>query len=125
LLRKFTEFLSKSQSCLIISGYSFSDFHLNQIINRALLNPTLQIVIFLPEINFNAINQIENRYIKSLINLSSPQITIICGGEKAHFKSLVEYLPQAVIFDEHALKIKKMIKENKEISNKEQGGVYI
>ncbi len=115
LLRKFTEFLSRSQTTLIISGYSFSDAHLNLIIRRALLNPTLQIVVFLPEVDFNNLEKINSNTIKSLIKISSPQVTIVGGGEHAYFKKLVEYLPPPVIYDEHALKIKKLIKEDREM----------
>ncbi|HAT1597133.1 TPA: hypothetical protein JAJ32_001727 [Legionella pneumophila] len=115
LLRRFTEFLSKSQTCLITIGYSFSDSHLNQIVKRALLNPTLQLVICLPELEkFDGNNININKSIQSILKLESPQITIIGGKEKAFFDSFVTYLPQPVIYDEYALKIKKLINENKE-----------
>jgi hypothetical protein len=115
LLRRFTEFLSKSQTCLITIGYSFSDSHLNQIIKRALLNPTLQVVICLPELkDINGeIEAIKDKKIQSLLRIESPQITII-GGEAAYFDSFVKYLPESVIYDEYALKIKKILKESKE-----------
>jgi hypothetical protein len=39
LFRRFTDFLARPQACLIISGYSFGDEHLNRIILSALQNP--------------------------------------------------------------------------------------
>lgn len=46
LFRRFAEFMSKPQSCLILCGYSFGDEHINRLIRSALLNPTLQLVIY-------------------------------------------------------------------------------
>ena len=48
LMRRFTEFLSKPQSCLIVNGYSFADAHVNRVLMTALQNPTLQLVIYAP-----------------------------------------------------------------------------
>ena len=125
LLRRFTEFLSKSQTSLITIGYSFSDSHLNQIIKRALLNPSLQLVICLPEIkSFESkdIEAIKDKKIQSLLRIESPQITVI-SGENAYFNSFVKYLPEPVIYDEYALKIKKILKDNKENNHEKNQSV--
>ena len=50
IIRRFTEFLAKPNACLIICGYGFSDDHINRLIISALQNPTLQIIIYLPEL---------------------------------------------------------------------------
>lgn len=47
MFRRFSEFLSKPQTAIIINGYGFGDYHINRIILGALLNPSLHIVIFL------------------------------------------------------------------------------
>ncbi|GHU17952.1 hypothetical protein FACS1894163_09450 [Spirochaetia bacterium] len=46
LLRIFSNELDKENTLLIVSGFSFADEHLREIITRALRNPTLKIIIF-------------------------------------------------------------------------------
>ncbi len=100
LFRRFSDFLSRPQSCLLMFGYSFGDNHLNRIVKSALLNPTLQIVIFLPEIE-QEINgfQCENLFITELLALESPRITFIGGGEKAYFDKAVKLFPDPALYD--------------------------
>ena len=49
LLRRFAEFMARPQTALLINGYGFGDEHINRLIRSALLNPTLQVVVYLPE----------------------------------------------------------------------------
>lgn len=114
LLRRFTDFLSKPQTALVTVGYSFGDSHLNQILLRALQNPTLQLVICLPETRLVngkiEKNGTKNKWLEQLFNLESPQVTFICSGEKAYLNSVVGYFPEPAIFDEQSQKIKELLK---------------
>lgn len=47
LFRAFEEELQKSNSVLIVFGFSFKDKHINDILKRCLTNPTLQVFIVL------------------------------------------------------------------------------
>ncbi|RMG23055.1 MAG: hypothetical protein D6724_09185 [Armatimonadetes bacterium] len=114
LFRRFTEFLARPQSCLITSGYSFSDEHLNRILVSALQNPTLQLVVYIPEarrdgdrLDVSACTQ----WIRRVAELGSPQVTIVGGGSEAHFDKLVGHLPDPAIYDEQAARIRDMIKQ--------------
>ncbi len=112
LFRRFTEFLSRPQTCLMIVGYSFSDDHLNLVLTRALLNPTLQIVICTPEADIvdGKLNyQKCNRWIKKLGVLELPQVTIIGTPRGAYFENFVSFLPDPVIYDKYAQEIKKVL----------------
>lgn len=84
LFRRFSDFLAKPQSCIILTGYSFGDDHINRLLRSALLNPTLQIVAFLPE--FVGTDEAElaqlKPEIKRLLSLKSPRLTIVGGGGK-------------------------------------------
>lgn len=115
LLRRFTDFLSRPQACLICSGYSFLDSHLNQIILRALQNPTLQLVIYLPEAKKKTSGELDldgcSAWVKKIRALESAQVTIIGGGESAYFDRFVRMLPDPAIYDDQALRIRKTLKE--------------
>ena len=124
LYRRFSEFVSRPQSCLITSGYSFSDGHLNRVLLTALQNPTLQLVIYVPE----ACREGESLkldgcspWVKRVEGLKSPQVTIVGGGEEAHFNRLAEQLPAPAIYDEQAAKIREMIKQFRGASPKNAG----
>lgn len=116
LMRRFTDYLSRPQTCLFTCGYSFSDNHLNEFILRALQNPTLQIVIFLPEVKEKNNNLDFNDcsdWIKRINSLKSPQVTIVGGGDQAFFDKFVSLLPDPVIYDDQALQIRRTLKELK------------
>ncbi len=122
LIRRFVEFLSKPQTCLFVNGYSFADKHINQIITRAMNNPTLQIVVCVPDakIENNELKlTINNKWLEKLANFQSPQITIITGPNNAFFENFVKLLPDPVIYDEQAQKIKKLLSDMKEEGKKD------
>lgn len=102
MFRRFSEFLSKPQTAIFVNGYGFGDYHINRIILGALLNPSLHIVIFFPELDsLPEINQEMSeakKCIKKLKSLSLNQITIVGGGEKAYFDAFVKYIPKPVLF---------------------------
>ena len=119
LFRRFTEFLARPQSCLITSGYSFSDEHLNRILVSALQNPTLQLVVYVPEACCDG-QDIDLRncsdWVRRVVGLESPQVTIVGGGPNAYFSALVDHLPDPAIYDEQAARIREMIKQYREWS---------
>jgi hypothetical protein len=102
MFRRFSEFLSKPQTTLFVNGYGFGDHHINRIILGALLNPSLHIVIFYPELDTISTNKMNlneaQKCIKKLKSLSLNQITIVGGDNKAYFNSFVKYIPKPVLF---------------------------
>jgi len=117
LVRRFVDFLFRPQTCIFITGYSFSDEHLDQLFIRALQNPTLQAVIFMPEATISQNGELDlsncSKTMKKIQRLQSPQVTIIGGGASAYFDKFVDLLPDPVIYDNHALQIRKMLGELK------------
>jgi hypothetical protein len=115
LFRRFSEFLSKAQSCLIVNGYSFGDEHLNRVLRAALHNPTLQLVLYSTAIKLEQATGKTtapgNPFLTQLLNLALPQITFVGGGEQAYFDQLAEHLPDPAIFDEQSERIRKILKE--------------
>jgi hypothetical protein len=114
LFRRFSDFLGKSQSVLFISGYSFGDEHLNRILRTALQNPTLQIVIFLPELKIEEKKmtyEANSEWFKRLSNNKIPQITFVGGGKEAYFSKFVEYLPDPALFDKQSIEIRSRLKD--------------
>ncbi len=123
LFRRFSEFLSKSQSCLIVNGYSFGDDHLNRVIRSAIHNPTLQLVLYVPEITVDSATQkptIENNpFLSQLIQLGLPQITFVGGNARAFLDKLAEHLPDPAIFNEQSERIRKLLAEKKKSDQSE------
>lgn len=113
LFRRFSDFLARPQTCLLVTGYSFGDEHLNRVLKSALLNPTLQLVIFLPE--FNGVGAAEvaalKEPIRQLLSLGSPRITVVGGGESAHFHEAVKLLPDPILYDLTEREMRERIKD--------------
>lgn len=112
LIRRLTEFLARPQACLMISGYSFSDDHLNRVIRASVQNPTLHLVIYSPALERGhdgiVFPQPKRRLLEAL---DSPQVTFVGGGQNAWFSKLVEQLPDPAIYDEQAKIIHQTMKE--------------
>ncbi len=106
MFREFGDFLARPQSLLLVSGYSFSDEHVNRVILAGLQNPTLQVVIYRPELTWSAAGDDfetdPNRTIGYLRSIESPQVTFVGGGPAAYFGSLVRDLPEPAMLDETA-----------------------
>lgn len=100
LLRRFAEFMSRPQTALIISGYGFGDEHINRLIRSALLNPTLQVVIYLPEFTGDPAAAALPATVRRLLSLQNPRLTIIGGGDQAFLDKLAAHLPDPAIYDE-------------------------
>ena len=110
LFRRFAEFLARPQAALIIAGYGFGDEHINRLIRSALLNPTLQLVIYLPEFTGNAMDPALPPTVRRLLSLQNPRLTIVGGGADAYFSKLVEQLPNPVIFDENLSDLERRLR---------------
>ena len=125
LLRRFTEFMARPQTCLLVSGYSFSDEHLNRALATALQNPTLQLVLYCPkatQVDEELVLDGCSEWIRRVAGLESPQVTIVGGGKAAHFRAMVGHLPDPAVYDEQAAKIREMIKEYSKFSKHASGG---
>lgn len=109
LLRRFAEFMARPQTTLIIAGYGFGDEHINRLIRSALLNPTLQLVIYLPE--FTGLDHADELApaVKQLLELRNPRVTIVGGGEGAYFSKLAEQLPDPTIYDESLADLRRKL----------------
>jgi len=111
LLRRLSEFLSRPQTCLIISGYGFGDQHVNRLLYSALLNPTLQLVIYLPEFNGDKTKQELPHAVRNILDLQSPRVTVVGGGEEAHLDELVRHLPDPALYDDGLATLEGRIRE--------------
>ena len=113
IIRRLTEFLSRPNTCLIVCGYAFNDDHINRVILSALQNPTLQIIVYLPELDrFGLISTLPapqpemklepNHMLKRLIKRQLPQVTICGYGERAWFTTMTNDLPEPALLDDAA-----------------------
>ncbi len=100
LLRRFAEFLARPQTALIIAGYGFGDEHINRLIRSALLNPTLQLVIYLPEFNGDMKAPSLPPSVRHLLSLQNPRVTIVGGGSEAYIDVVARQLPEPSIYDD-------------------------
>ena len=123
LIRRFTEFLAKPQSCLIINGYSYCDEHLNRVLTSGLQNPTLQIVACHPDVRFGEDGPSFancSKWFKRILSLASPRVTIIGGGSAAYFNALADILPDPVIFDEQSERMREMMRKYRNFMDSSQ-----
>jgi hypothetical protein len=111
LLRRFAEFLARPQSTLIIAGYGFGDEHINRLLRSALLNPTLQLVIYYPEFDGDPASVRLPASFRKLVSLSNPRVTIIGGGAQAHLDKLADHLPDPLLYDDDMQKLAKALRE--------------
>lgn len=109
LLRRFSEFLVRPQTALITSGYGFGDEHLNRILLSALQNPTLQLVVYLPELDLQNLNN-NSRAVQNLLSLRSPRVTLVGGMPEAFFGEFVNHLPDPIVYDEQGARIREMLR---------------
>ncbi len=117
LFRRFSDFLAKPQTCLITNGFSFGDEHINRLLQSARLNPTFQMIIFLPE--FLGLDQVAelNPAVRRLVEARSPRITLI-GGDAAFLNNAVDYLPDPMLYD---LGEREMRDRLRDLHQQEQG----
>jgi len=126
IIRRFTEFLSKPNACLIISGYGFADDHINRLIVSALQNPTLQVIIYLPEIDRYQIYPslaasgpalTPNEQLRRLLLAQLPQICVRGFGAGAYFDSLAADLPEPALIDDTSERARSIEQLLRRVSN--------
>lgn len=122
LLRRFSEFLSRSQTSLIISGYSFGDEHINRLMRSALLNPTLQLVIYFPEFNGDVNTQSLPAALRKLLSLKNPRVTVVGGGHHAYLDKVASHLPDPLLYDEEMRHLDQAIRDR---TNSAKGNVAL
>jgi SIR2-like domain len=111
LFRRFSEFLSRPQAALIVCGYGFGDEHINRLLRSALLNPTLQLVIYFPSFDGDSTAASLPYALRKFLSLKNPRVTVVGGGEDAHFAKLAEQLPDPLLFDDDMRKLEKALRE--------------
>ena len=97
LFRRFSEFMAKPQTALIVSGYGFGDEHINRLLRSAFQNPTFQLVVYIP--HFKDLDNTDELppAIQRLLALRSPRVTIV--GD-ALFSVFANHLPDPAIYNE-------------------------
>lgn len=114
LFRRFSEFLSKPQTCLLVSGYGFGDEHINRLLRSALLNPTLQLVIYFPGFNGDIAAAALPAALRKLLTLRNPRVTVVGGGADAHLDKLAAHLPEPLLYDDEMRRLEKMLRNEDE-----------
>lgn len=110
LFRRYSEFLARPQSALIVSGYGFGDEHINRLLVSALLNPTFQLVVYLPE--FSGPESISALPVaaQNLLSLQSPRVTFVGGGAESYFDGFVSHLPEPSIYNDNLRKLEDRLR---------------
>ncbi|USE78276.1 SIR2 family protein [Cupriavidus gilardii] len=111
LFRRFSEFLSRPQTSLVACGYGFGDEHINRLLRSALLNPTLQLVVYFPGFNGDALDSALPDALRKLLSLKNPRVTVIGGGAEAHLDKLASQLPDPLLYDEEMRRLTKALRE--------------
>nr|WP_197418774.1 SIR2 family anti-phage-associated protein [Celeribacter halophilus] len=122
LFRRYSEFLARPQSALLVSGYGFGDEHINRLLLSALLNPTFQLVVYLPE--FSGLEDVSKlpTAAQKLLSLQSPRVTFVGGGGDAYFGSFVEHLPEPSIYNDDLRQLQERLKALDTATNPNEGG---
>ncbi|MCQ4266886.1 SIR2 family protein [Pseudomonas stutzeri] len=111
LFRRFAEFMSKPQTCLILCGYGFGDEHINRLIRSALLNPTLQLVIYSSGFNGDPAAADLPSALRKLLSLNNPRVTVVGGGgAHAYIDSLARNLPDPLLYDDEMRRFAETLK---------------
>lgn len=134
IIRRFTEFLSRPNTCLIVNGYGFTDDHINRLVVSALQNPTLQLIIYLPEVDRLGLypslassgEKIEpNEQLRRLLLAQLPQVTVRGFGSAGFFDAFANDLPEPAMLDdtsERARSIELLLRRATNVPiNKEAG----
>ncbi|MBB5427464.1 hypothetical protein HDG40_005643 [Paraburkholderia sp. JPY158] len=119
LFRRFSEFLSRPQACLLVSGYGFGDEHINRILRSALLNPTLQLVIYFPGFTGDVAAPNLPAALRKLLSLRNPRVTVVGGGVDAHLDKLAAHLPDPLLYDEEMRRLEEVLRKEDEDDDEE------
>lgn len=113
LFRRFSEYLSQAQTCLLVCGYGFGDEHINRLLRSALLNPTLQLVIYFPGFNGDVDDNTLPQALSKLLALKNPRVTVVGGGTDAHLDKLANHLPDPLLYDQDTRRFEKELRDAK------------
>jgi hypothetical protein len=113
LLRRFAEFMARPQTALIVNGYGFGDEHINRLIRSALLNPTLQVVVYLPEFTGDPAAAELPKTVRRLLALQTPRLTIVGGGSRAFTSALATDLPDPTVYDQELADLRRRLMPEK------------
>lgn len=113
MLRRFAEFMGRPQTALIINGYGFGDEHINRLIRSALLNPTLQVVVYLPEFKGDPTAADLPQTVRRLLALQTPRLTIVGGGSRAFTSALANDLPDPTVYDQELADLRRRLMPEK------------
>lgn len=111
LFRRFSEFLSRPQASLLVCGYGFGDEHINRLLRSALLNPTLQLVVYFPGFTGDASAASLPEALRKLMSLKNPRVTVVGGGAEAHLDKLASQLPDPLLYDEDMQRLERALRE--------------
>lgn len=111
LFRRFSEFLSSPQTALVVCGYGFGDEHINRLLRSALLNPTLQLVVYFPGFAGDVTAAALPESLRKLLSLKNPRVTVVGGGADAYLDRLGDQLPDPLLYDEDMRKLEKALRE--------------
>ena len=109
LVRRFTEFLARPHTTLIVNGYSFGDSHLNRVLSSALNNPTFHLVIYLRDYQ-GPESESGNAWVRALMRESYPQVTIVGSGDRANFERMVADIPEPALLDDYTERARKFLR---------------
>lgn len=110
LFRRFAEFLARPQAALIVAGYGFGDGHINRLLRSALLNPTLQVVVYLPEFTGDPTATNLPATVRRLLSLQNPRLTVVGGGNRAFFSELAKDLPDPAVYDDDLKELERKLR---------------
>jgi hypothetical protein len=111
LFRRFSEFLSRPQTSLLVCGYGFGDEHINRLLTSALLNPTLQLVVYSPEFSGEVLDPALPAALRKLLSLKNPRVTVVGGGAAAYLDKLAAQLPDPLLYDDEMRRLAKALRE--------------
>lgn len=123
LFRRFSEFLARPQSCLLVSGYGFGDEHINRILRSALLNPTLQLVIYFPGFTGDVAAAALPSALRKLLSRRNPRVTVVGGGVDAHLDKLAAHLPDPLLYDEEMRHLEEVLRKEDDDDDAELDGI--
>lgn len=112
LFRRFSEFLSRPQAALVVCGYGFGDEHINRLLRSALLNPTLQLVVYFPGFMGDVTAGNLPKALRKLLSLKNPRVTVVGGGADAYLDKLGAQLPDPLLYDDDMRKLEKALRES-------------
>ncbi|HTW92373.1 MAG TPA: SIR2 family anti-phage-associated protein [bacterium] len=116
LFRRLGDFLARPQTTILINGYGFGDVHVNRVLLSALQNPTLQMIIYAPEVSFDKAAKIDEvsldkagSELSKFVKLQSPQVTVVGNADRAHFEEFVRDLPEPTLLDEFSERARALL----------------